>query len=107
MDEQVRREQDQVDFDKEKAERIRKDEERTKKNRERRDKIKARKAKKGKGGAPTSNATKAQNGNGNEITERKDDDERPHGSKQDDANGQEGSSGKSAEPIGLVIHDDD
>lgn len=106
MDDQVRREQDQIDFDKEKADRIRKDEERTKKNRERRDKMKARKAKKGKGGPPTSNATKAQNGNG--VTERKDDDdERPHESKQDDANEPEGSSGKSAEPVGLVIHDDD
>lgn len=106
MDEQVRREQDQVDFDKEKADRVRKDEERTKKNRERRDKMKARKAKKGKGGPPTSNATRAQNGNG--IIERKDDDDgRSHESKQDDAHGQEGSSEKSAEPVGLVIHDDD
>ncbi|TQS33320.1 hypothetical protein Golomagni_06341 [Golovinomyces magnicellulatus] len=50
MDEQVRREQDQVDFDKARADRERKDDEKTRKNRERREKMKARKAKKGKGG---------------------------------------------------------
>ncbi|RDW64901.1 hypothetical protein BP6252_10552 [Coleophoma cylindrospora] len=47
MDEEVRKEKDTEDFDKERKEREDKDRERTRKNREKREKMKARKSKKG------------------------------------------------------------
>ncbi|KAF4468678.1 PRKR-interacting 1 [Fusarium albosuccineum] len=112
MDEALRREKDSEEFDKDKSDRDRKDEERTRKNREKREKMKARKAKKGKG---PSNATgagadkKQPAGPSNGVS-------RPEKDGQDDAadsttkpqDGEEKpTSTPSAEPAGLVIHDDD
>ncbi|KAH8706570.1 hypothetical protein BGZ61DRAFT_223769 [Ilyonectria robusta] len=52
MDQDLQRDKDHVQFEKDKTDRERRDEERTRKNREKREKMKARKAKKGKGPAP-------------------------------------------------------
>ncbi|XWX01368.1 hypothetical protein V2A60_009395 [Cordyceps javanica] len=65
MDAEVRREQAQEAFARDKEGRDRRDEEKTRKNRERRDKMKARKAKKGKtGGGGGDGATAATAGQG-------------------------------------------
>lgn len=107
MDSEVRRGEGQVQFEKDRAERVRKDEERTRKNREKRDKLKARKANKGKNGAaggkpkPPTIAQKAGDASqGGDKTEEKGD------SRAAEKNDDEPSK-PSTEPVGLVIHDDD
>ena len=103
MDEQVKKETDQVQFDKDKAERIRKDEERTRKNREKREKMKARRANKGKNGGGPKGPTKAQQaGDASQREDGKEDDDQVNVEK----TGNEPSK-PTAEPVGLVIHDDD
>ncbi|KAH6891208.1 hypothetical protein B0T10DRAFT_560465 [Thelonectria olida] len=111
MDNSLRREKDQEEFDKDKTERDRKDEERTRKNREKREKLRARKAKKGKGGPAgadkkSSNTSPADGQSATEAGEKakelgattkdgkdKDKDDKP---------------ATSLEPTpGIVIHDDD
>lgn len=77
MDDEVRREKDQDEFEKERSERDAKDDEKTRKNREKREKMKARKSKKGKGGgggnggAPTTTNGNARPANGTEGTTKK------------------------------------
>lgn len=109
MDDELRNEKKQDEFAKEKAERERKDEEKTRKNREKREKMKARKGKKGKGGGPTTEPAKTTSSDGPslKVTPRvpgNADQERDGGAPQDET-GNETST--SAQPVGLVIHDDD
>lgn len=106
MDDEVRRGEEQSRFDKERVEREKRDEERTRKNREKREKMKARKANKGKngGGKPK----------GPTITVQKPGEASPKGTAKEDK-GDSAAADKSddepskpsAEPVGLVIHDDD
>ncbi|KAH8129780.1 hypothetical protein ACSS6W_003321 [Trichoderma asperelloides] len=111
MDEEVKRERDQVDFEKDKAEKDRKDEERTRKNREKRDKAKARKAKKGKGGGGNGDNAKDTDGNGDKTSAEATSNGGPQGSEKlsKGENGAErnGDEKPASEPVGLVIHDDD
>ncbi|KAL6908385.1 DUF1168 domain-containing protein [Trichoderma evansii] len=111
MDEEVKRERDQVDFEKDKAEKDRKDDEKTRKNREKRDKAKARKAKKGKGGGGNGGNTKDIDGNGEKTSVEATSNGGSQGNKKlnKGENGAErnGDEKPASEPVGLVIHDDD
>ena len=108
MDEDLRREKDIEEFTKDKSERDRKDEERTRKNREKREKMKARKAKKGNGPAgATDKKPKTALSKGDSPSADKD-------AKTDSADvdsktqaGKDSESTPSAQPAGLVIHDED
>jgi hypothetical protein len=113
MDEDLRREKDVEEFSKEKSERDRRDEERTRKNREKREKLKARQNKKGKGSAgatdkkpnTTQLRTVTNNSSHTEDDDKKnsaDDSKTKHQSGNDDSE-----STPSAQPAGLVIHDED
>ena len=119
MDDEVKKEKSQEDFDKERLERDKKDEEKTRKNREKREKIKARKAKVGKGGgggAPNATATVSTGGckphpvsrPGGASTDRTENetDANSHDA-QDARNGEANVSTSNSQPAGLVIHDDD
>ncbi|KAM0302088.1 hypothetical protein ACHAPM_005243 [Fusarium culmorum] len=109
MDEDLRREKDIEEFSKDKSERDRKDEERTRKNREKREKMKARKAKKGKGPAGATDKKP------NTALSRGDSPSADNDAKTNTADvdsktqaGKDASeSAPSAQPAGLVIHDDD
>ncbi|KAK6699267.1 hypothetical protein SNK03_012016 [Fusarium graminearum] len=109
MDEDLRREKDIEEFSKDKSERDRKDEERTRKNREKREKMKARKAKKGKGPAGATDKKP------NTAMSRGDSPSADNDAKTNTADvdsktqaGKDASeSAPSAQPAGLVIHDDD
>jgi hypothetical protein len=100
MDEEVRKEKDSEDFDKEKMEREERDREKTRKNREKREKMKARRGK-GKSGETRD--------------EKADKDEKLGGMKgpRVDGVGRQVSDGDANEVMegiqeaGLVIHDDD
>ncbi|UNI19970.1 hypothetical protein JDV02_006112 [Purpureocillium takamizusanense] len=107
MDEELRREKGQEEFERLKKERDRRDDERTRKNREKREKMKARKGKKGKGGTVgggNNNGLDAARGTGpatdgqhaghdkNDRAERGGADQAPNAATQ---------------PAGLIIHDDD
>ncbi|RFU75532.1 hypothetical protein TARUN_6719, partial [Trichoderma arundinaceum] len=115
MDDEVKREREQANFESSKSEKDRKDEEKTRKNREKRDKAKARKAKKGKGGGGNGDSSKGLNGNGDKATAVAGSDEtsRENGSPNRNDNVAEKNASEkpataSAEPaVGLVIHDDD
>lgn len=104
MDSEVRRGEGQVQFEKDRAERVRKDEERTRKNREKREKLKARKANKGKngavGGKPKAPTIAQKAGDISQEGDKKEDSTAAE--KNDDE-----PSKPSTEPVGLVIHDDD
>ncbi|KAH7192024.1 uncharacterized protein B0J16DRAFT_332160 [Fusarium flagelliforme] len=106
MDEDLRREKDIEEFTKDKSERDRKDEERTRKNREKREKMKARKSKKGKGPASATDKksnTALSRGDSPSADARKD-------SADVDSKTQAGKDSEptpSAQPAGLVIHDED
>ncbi|KAJ4314774.1 hypothetical protein N0V84_008709 [Fusarium piperis] len=112
MDEELRREKDADQFDKDKTERDRKDEERTRKNREKREKMKARKAKKGKGPTAKPGADKKAS---TTTTQTDDDSSRTGKDAKDDIAGsvatkrqnEEEESTPAVGPVGLVIHDDD
>ncbi|KAL7935090.1 DUF1168 domain-containing protein [Trichoderma chlorosporum] len=113
MDDEVKRERDQADFEKDKADKLRRDEEKTRKNREKRDKAKARKANKGKGGGDGGNA-KGPNGSGDKTSGAPGADKASRENKKSngseagpDRNGTEKAAASSTEPVGLVIHDDD
>ena len=103
MDEDLRREKGQEEFDRLKRERDRKDEERTRKNREKREKMKARKGKKGKGGGggTASNMTQATapTTDGEHAVSDKDDKAEQGGADQ--------APKTATQPAGLIIHDDD
>ncbi|OAQ73114.1 hypothetical protein VFPPC_15255 [Pochonia chlamydosporia 170] len=88
MDDSLRREKEQDEFEKGRVERARRDEEKTRRNRERREKMKARKAKKGKGTG---------------VAERTD------GEAGREGRGEEKGCEEKAEEghAGLIIHDDD
>lgn len=101
MDEQVKKEKDLEQFEKDRAERVKKDEEKTRKNRERREKMKARKAKKGKTNGNSSTTTTQQT-NG---APRKDEAMVGDDTSSNKNGGEEPKT--AAEPVGLVIHDDD
>lgn len=110
MDEEVKRERDQVDFEKGKTEKDRKDEERTRKNREKRDKAKTRKAKKGKGGGGNDdNAKDAGDGDKTSMVATSNGGSQGKEKLSKDENGTErnGNEKPASEPVGLVIHDDD
>ncbi|RGP77997.1 hypothetical protein FLONG3_3832 [Fusarium longipes] len=106
MDEDLRREKDIEEFNRDKTERDRKDDERTRKNREKREKMKARKAKKGKG--PTDKKPNATISRGDSPsadndakTDTADADSKTQTGKDDSE------STPSTQPAGLVIHDED
>lgn len=108
MDDEVRREKGREEFECEKSEREKRDEEKTRKNREKRAKMKARKAKKGKGGGGAQGTDRgAANDAAPKIAPRKD----GEGRQEDDSEEAPRETGKessaSAQPAGLVIHDDD
>lgn len=107
MDEDIRREKDIEEFTKDKSERDRKDEERTRKNREKREKMKARKAKKGKGSATDKkpNATSSRGDSPSADNDAKTDSADVDSNTQ--AGKDESESTPSAQPAGLVIHDED
>ncbi|KAG8405183.1 hypothetical protein J3458_021857 [Metarhizium acridum] len=105
MDETLKREKEQDDFQKSRAERLQRDEERTRKNRERREKIKARKANKGKktggtgagGGEGAEGAAQGPSRHGGDPGV-------PEESGEEDKTAR---GAASSAPVGLVIHDDD
>ncbi|KAK8923011.1 hypothetical protein H634G_03571 [Metarhizium anisopliae BRIP 53293] len=105
MDETLKREKDQDDFEKSRAERLQRDEEKTRKNRERREKMKARKANKGKKAGGTGA------GGGEGIQDAAQGPSRHGGDPgvQEDRGEQDKTAGGAASlaPVGLVIHDDD
>jgi hypothetical protein len=114
MDEEVRREKDTEDFEKERREREARDAEKTRKNREKRErKMKARKANNGKGGsaadqgkeAPGGNAqAKAQNGGGDAASTA----QNPEiAGTNNDREGVAITPTVSTDTPGLLIHDDD
>ncbi|CEJ79991.1 Putative DUF1168 domain protein [[Torrubiella] hemipterigena] len=118
MDEEVKREKDQAQFEKVKSERDRKDEEKTRKNREKREKMKARKANKGKGGANNGPSQKPDGAIASKVQPRQDnkaddDDNNVNDSKKDIktpevSNGQTSvASETSAAPQGIIFHDED
>lgn len=105
MDETLKREKEQDDFEKSRAERLQRDEEKTRKNRERREKMKARKANKGK----KTGGTGAGGGEGAEDAAQG---PTRHGGDpgvQEERGEQDKTAGGAASsaPVGLVIHDDD
>lgn len=118
MDEEVKKDKEKEEFEREKEERERRDEEKTRKNREKREKMKARKSKKGKGGNGNGNA-KEGGAEGKDkgikpnasapkrsIDEDGDDDKKASTGEAKEANGTD-KAASSAEPVGIVIHDDD
>ncbi|KAJ0298961.1 hypothetical protein COL5a_009674 [Colletotrichum fioriniae] len=116
MDDEVRQEKENDEFERQKAERAAKDEERTRKNREKRDK-KKQKGKKGpgaalaKGGAGTAASSSsggvAARAAAETSTNKEDDDAKED--KDGKSNGAETATTSSgaAQPPGIVIHDDD
>ena len=105
MDAQVRREREGREFESGREERERRDAERTRKNREKRDKMKARKANKGKptGSARPGAAPAQLNGSSKEDDEEEDRD----GQQDSRDRHMDNAPARAAQPIGLVIHDDD
>jgi hypothetical protein len=110
MDEEVKKEEAEKEFQSEKAEKEKRDAEKTAKNKAKRDKQRQRKAKKGKGASAV-----AEDGKGGEVTEKikklgpnlgavKG---RVAEGDEEDVDVQEGGEVKNAEEIGIVIHDDD
>ncbi|KAM5351895.1 hypothetical protein ACJ41O_004618 [Fusarium nematophilum] len=109
MDRDLRREKDREEFDKDKADRDRRDEERTRKNREKREKMKARKAKKGKGLSAGADQKLSAAPSGGDPRPEKDtrNDAGADSSTKAHSGEEKSTSTPSAEPAGLVIHDDD
>ncbi|KAJ6441891.1 PRKR-interacting protein 1 [Purpureocillium lavendulum] len=114
MDDELRREKGQEEFEREKKERDRRDEERTRKNREKRDKMKARKGKKGKGGAG-GGGTVASNGGagapanavGAPVPTADGDPGHAEGGRRTDAGNVDDATAATTKSAGLIIHDDD
>ena len=111
MEDEVRREKEGGEFEKEKRERVEKDEEKTRKNREKREKAKARKAKgkKGNGGEEKEHGAVARaTGTTATTTNGKSEGTQVGADKGGDRHGDEEEVAKASEqPAGLVIHDDD
>ncbi|EWG42929.1 hypothetical protein FVEG_04613 [Fusarium verticillioides 7600] len=110
MDEDLRREKDIEEFNKDKTERDRKDEERTRKNREKREKMKARKSKKGKGPATsdkTPNATQSKDASSLAENDAEKDTADVDSKTKTGHRGNDTESTPSIQPTGLVIHDED
>ncbi|KAK1639543.1 hypothetical protein BDP81DRAFT_447216 [Colletotrichum phormii] len=120
MDDEVRQEKENDEFERQKAERAAKDEERTRKNREKRDK-KKQKGKKGpggggggaaapvgKGGATTASSSGVAARAATETSTNKEDDDAKE-NKDGTSKGAETAttSPGAAQPPGIVIHDDD
>lgn len=117
MEDEVRKEKAQDEFEKGRAEREKRDEEKTRKNREKRERLKARKSKKGKGGngdvsAAAGGKTQSNGGSGeariDHPTTREHDPrdgkgENDCGAKTADADGQ----ASPPQTTGLIIHDED
>lgn len=109
MDEELKQSQEQVEFEKSRAEKLKRDEERTKKNREKREKMKARKA---KGKTGSGEATSGVNGRQGSSREE-DVGAGGDGGNTDNGQGrreprQDAEQVSVAAPaVGLVIHDDD
>ncbi|TVY88290.1 PRKR-interacting protein-like protein [Lachnellula willkommii] len=97
MDEDVRKEQDGEDWDREKREREERDREKTRKNREKREKLKKRKG--GKGGGEA----KGENGTGGGIKPRV----HVGSTEAYGGEGKEDDEMKGVEQPGFIIHDDD
>lgn len=111
MDDEVRREREQVDFEKDKADKDRRDDEKTRKNRERRDKMKARKAKKGKGpnteaGGASLAANKSSATTQDDVVSHDQDQNKGLSQPQRD-DGNENLSAPAQLAVGIIIHDDD
>ncbi|ODA82134.1 hypothetical protein RJ55_00640 [Drechmeria coniospora] len=109
MDQELRQERHQADFEKDRDEKARKDDAKTRKNRERREKMKARKANRGKGvgNSPLTAATLAAGVERNGTPRPSE-----HGSAEggDDPVAEADACEarpNAAQPTGLVIHDDD
>lgn len=103
MDEDLKQEKEQEQFDKAKVDKLRRDEERTRKNREKREKMKARKAKGGgdaNANAHHQRALAVKNGHGEQSASGVDD-----GREYKDGAAEQVS--LAAPAVGLVIHDDD
>ncbi|KAL3428169.1 hypothetical protein PVAG01_01678 [Phlyctema vagabunda] len=98
MDEEVRKEKDGEDFDKERREREERDREKTRKNREKREKLKARKGKK-VGDATTDNAAQQKVSAVSKVAARA-----PARNGDTD---QEDTNMTISEEVGVIIHDDD
>ncbi|KAG6120396.1 hypothetical protein E4U13_006602 [Claviceps humidiphila] len=112
MDEELKQSQEQVKFEKSRAEKLKRDEERTKKNREKREKMKARKAKGKTGGGEATSGVNGCQGSSHEGDV---------GAGGDGGDGGSTSNGQgrreprqdaeqmsvAAPAVGLVIHDDD
>ncbi|KAJ4122548.1 hypothetical protein NW765_005381 [Fusarium oxysporum] len=110
MDEDLRREKDIEEFNKDKIERDRKDEERTRKNREKREKMKARKSKKGKGPATTDktpNATQSKDDSSLAENDAEKDTADVDSKTKTEHGKDDTESTPSMQPAGLVIHDED
>ncbi|KAH6983047.1 hypothetical protein BKA56DRAFT_631465 [Ilyonectria sp. MPI-CAGE-AT-0026] len=110
MDQDLQRDKDHVQFEKDKTDRERRDEERTRKNREKREKMKARKAKQGKGPAPGADKKAS---TASPVGEQPDSsvggDTKEVDTAVTDRKTKEGEEKPTATavPAGLVIHDDD
>ncbi|KFA49604.1 hypothetical protein S40293_06643 [Stachybotrys chartarum IBT 40293] len=102
MDLQLRRETDQVQFDKDRQERERRDQEKTRRNREKREKLKARKAKGKQPGAAAPGTSKDGSRSAQPLPTHNGGDD--HDAKQDS---RPSNAPASAGSIGIVIHDDD
>ncbi|KAF5021370.1 hypothetical protein F66182_6599 [Fusarium sp. NRRL 66182] len=109
MDEDLRREKDGEDFNKDKSERDRRDEERTRKNREKREKMKARKGKKGKGGGVTTDKkpTAARPDGDSPRAENDAADVDSNTKTETQPSKDTSETATSAQTAGLVIHDED
>ncbi|KAL2213815.1 DUF1168-domain-containing protein [Sarocladium strictum] len=115
MDEEVKKDKDKEEFDREKEERERRDEEKTRKNREKREKMKARKSKKGKGGNGDAKGAGAEGKDNGikpnaSVPKRSHDEDGDDEKESKDAAKEDNGANKaapSAEPVGIVIHDDD
>ncbi|KAM3507481.1 hypothetical protein MY10362_001740 [Beauveria mimosiformis] len=110
MDAEVKREQDQETFVREKERREKRDEEKTRKNRERREKMKQRKAKMGKGnGGGGEREGGGQGGNGKTANGQgiKPAQDATENGKEEKSNGEEAKVATATSEAGLVIHDDD
>jgi len=101
MDEEVKEEEGNKEWEREKSEREKRDEERTRKNREKREKLKRRKGKGGDDGKSAAIETKA--GVKARMHVTRGNEENGDGDEHRNGNGEV----MAVEPQGLVIHDDD
>ena len=110
MDDEVKKEKDQVDFEKSKEARDKRDEEKTRRNREKREKMKARKKNKGATGGGAKPSAGSANGKTADALNSEEDRNKDGGKEGEngrDKGDTESAAVSSAAAPGLVIHDDD